>query len=104
MGAMGRLGDVYEVSGPQVSVPPLTAQEKVVVGEIKRLLAELEQALDELGGDPAPQADLLHLSADILRQSVEDRSRSLLVARDRYAQELLCVRDHRQHHHTLRVG
>ncbi|MFM1816413.1 MAG: hypothetical protein RLZ98_3108 [Pseudomonadota bacterium] len=69
-------------SNEDVSVPPLTAQEKVVVGEIKQLLDELE----ELGVDQ--QVNLLYLTADILRQTVSDRSVSLLVARDRYAQQL----------------
>lgn len=72
----------------QVSVPPLTAQEVAVVGDIKRLLTELEIA----GAEQSPRGTLKYLSDEILRQDVAERSRALLTARDRYAQELKRLR------------
>ena len=65
------------------NIPPLTAEEKAVVGEIKYLLGELEKA----GAGDTPNGNLLHLSWDILNKSVAERLRDLEVARDKYALE-----------------
>lgn len=68
----------------QSSVPPLTAQEVAVVGEIRQLLSALEAA----GAAAGPRGTLKYLTDEILRQTVAERSAALLRARDRYAQEV----------------
>ena len=77
--------------GAGVSVPPLTAQEKVVVDEIRQLLSALEQA----GVQHFCAGGLRYLSDDILSQSVAERSRALMAARDRYQQDVLRLKSER---------